>query len=118
GPGTRAEWPPAPALGVMALLPLAVAALLGLALIVASVRLARQVRHGHAPTRRLWGALPWLLWLLFLVYTVYAPLPLYLPGGWPDFWPTPGSHALLVVLAAWVVYTGVAALYTADAQEG
>ena len=124
GPAPRTDWAPAAALGTMALLPLSVAAILAAALVVAAVRLVRQVRRGRRLRRArpegrgLWGGLPWLLWLLFLVYTVYSPLPLYLPGGWPDFWPTPGSHALLVVLAAWVVYTGVAALYTAGAQEG
>ncbi len=124
GPGPRTDWAPAPALGTMALLPLSVAVLLAVALVVTTVRLVWQVRRGRRvrvarpEARRLWGGLPWLLWLLFLVYTVYTTLPLYLPGGWPDFWPTPGSLALAAVLAGWAVYSGVAAFYAHQVKAG
>jgi hypothetical protein len=57
--------------------------------------------------------LPWLLWLLFTWYTIYSPLTLYLPAGFPDLWPTLGSHALMVVLLAWVTYSPVAAFLPA-----
>jgi len=124
GPGARTDWPPAPALSPFTLLPLATAGILAMALLIAAIRLARhvqakrRVRAARPVARRLLSGLPWLLWLLFLVYTVYSPLALYLPSGWPDFWPTPGSHALVVVLAGWVFYSAVSACYVSQPKEG
>ena len=117
GPGQRTDWAPAPALGTFSLVSLALALILALALLVTLLRFARQVRlgrrrrAGRPRLRSLVLGLPWLLWLLFAVYTTYTSLPLYLPAGFPDLWATPGSHVLLAVLAAWVLYSGVAAFF-------
>lgn len=115
GPGLRTDWVPAPRLSVFSLLPLAAAVILAVALLVAGLRLIWQVRtgrrgwQGRVSARDLLPGLPWLAWLVFLWWTVYSRLPLYLPAGFPDFWPTPGSHALLAVLLGWVIYSGISA---------
>jgi hypothetical protein len=57
--------------------------------------------------------LPWVGALLFGWYTVYSSLPLYLPDWYPDLWRSTGSDALMVVLAAWVAFSGVRAVHLA-----
>ncbi len=109
-PGQRTDPPPAPALDPTALLTLGLAAIVGLPLPVLMARSARDLAKGRLtrrqrPTlRSLLPALPWMFWLLFNWYTVYSPLPVYLPAGFPDFWPSPATAVLLAVLAAWTAY--------------
>lgn len=117
GPGPRTDWQPDPPLSLMALLPLAIAAILAVALALVVVRFVYQVRKGRRQrmsrpsARGLLFTLPWLLWLLLSWYVAYSPLPLILPASFPDLWPTPGSQALMVVLAGWVTYSFVAAFF-------
>ena len=125
GPAQRQVYPPAPRWDPIALGTFVLAGALALALLVSAGRFVRQVRAGrrvraHRPAARalIW-ILPWLLWLLFIWYTVYSPLPLVLPHGFPDFWPSPAVLVLMIVLALWSAYRAVVAFYPrrmADAQ--
>lgn len=117
GPGPRTDWQPDPPLSQLAVLTLAIAAVLALALALVVARFVYQARQGRRqrqsrPTiRGLLLGLPWLLWLLVSWLVAYSSLPFVLPASLPDLWPTPGSHALLSVLAGWVLYSVVAAFY-------
>lgn len=115
GPGARTDWQPDPPLSPLTVLTLGLAAALAAALLAVAARLVWQLRRGrliltNRPSARgLLLTLPWLIWLLFSWYLAYSTLPLYLPAGFPDLWPTPGSHALLMVLVGWVLVSGLRA---------
>jgi hypothetical protein len=115
GPSQRRAYPPDPRWDLIAIATFALAGVLALPLLLLAGRLAwqarraRRVRAARPAVRTLLTALPWLVWLLFIWYTIYSPLPLYLPQGFPDFWPSPAVLVLMAVLALWVVYRAVAA---------
>jgi hypothetical protein len=118
GPGAREAGPPAPPVGWQSQSLLAVAAMLGLILAIAVVRFITERRTGHRAVSGLalsvvTTVLPWVGALLFGWYTVYSSLPLYLPVWYPDLWRTTGSDALMVTLAAWVVFSGVRVIHLA-----
>lgn len=117
GPGSRTDWQPDPPLSLLTMIPLTIAAALAVLLLLAAALMMHRVRRGRlrrtsrpSPSRLLL-ALPWLLWLLLSWTVAYSSLPFYLPYALPDLWPTPGSHALLVVLAAWMLFSLVWAFY-------
>lgn len=117
GPAVRSERAPDPRFDWLGVASFVLAGILALVLLFTSVRCAWQIRTGRrvraARLRRgalIFGLL-WLAWLLFIWYTVYSPLPLFLPYGFPDLWPTLGSRALMAVLVGWVIYSVVAAYF-------
>jgi hypothetical protein len=104
GPGSRTTLAPLPSLELLSWLFLAISLLLMIVLLVGLFRLVGDVRAGRRarverPSRRgLVRFLPWVLGLLFGWYTLYSPLALYLPGWYPDLWPTTGSGVLMGTL--------------------
>jgi CubicO group peptidase (beta-lactamase class C family) len=118
GPGARTAWPPAPAIGPLSQLLIAVAAVLAVLLGVATMFLVRRLRTGRRASRPPAASvtvtvLPWVVALLFGWYTVYSSLPLYLPSWYPDLWRTTGSDAVMVTLTAWAAFSGVRAILLA-----
>jgi CubicO group peptidase (beta-lactamase class C family) len=118
GPGARLARPAAPPIGWQSRLLVAVAAVLSLILAIAVIGSIRKQRAGHRAPRPLAVSVaatmsPWVGALLFGWYTVYSSLPLYLPDWYPDLWRSAGSDTLMVVLAAWVSFSGVRAVQRA-----
>lgn len=107
GPGVRPERIPDPHFDLIAVASFALAGILALALLftvsrcIWEMRTGRRVRVTRPRRRALFFGLLWLLWLLFIWYTVYSPLPLFLPYGFPDLWPTLASRALM----SWLFWT-------------
>jgi hypothetical protein len=56
-------------------------------------------------------ALPWVLSLLFGWYMLYSPLALYLPGWYPDLWPTTGSGVLMGTLITGIAFRVATAFF-------
>ena len=117
GGGIANEWPPAPGIGPVSLLFLALAGALTLMLAVGVFRFVRELRAGRRerasrPTgREVLRVVPWLAALSFTWYTIYSSLPLYLPGWYPDFWPTIGSLVFVLILAGGIVFAVVRAFF-------
>jgi CubicO group peptidase (beta-lactamase class C family) len=116
-PNPRTDWPPLPQIGEMSRMYIAISSVLVLMLGIGVFRFVRSVRAGkrtrvRRPTRRgVVMSLPWVAALLFGWYTVYSSLPLYLPGWFPDVYPTTGSLILTMTLIAWLNFALIKALF-------
>lgn len=121
GPGSRTSLAPLPSLELLSWVFLAnslvllVVIALGLFRFVRDVRSGRRARVDRPSRRSLVRALPWVLALLFGWYTLYSPLTLFLPGWYPDLWPTTGSGVLMGTLIAGIALRLVMAFFP---QEG
>jgi CubicO group peptidase (beta-lactamase class C family) len=117
GPGTRPSLAPLPSLEILSWiflgisLVLLIVLLVGLFRFVSEVRSGRRVRVDRPGRRSLMRALPWVLALLFGWYTLYSPLALYLPGWYPDLWPTTGSGVLMGTLITGIVFRVATAFF-------
>ena len=123
GPGTRPSLAPLSSLEIVSWLFLVISVVLLIVLLVGLFRFVTEVRSGRRarvdrPSRRNQvRTLPWVLALLFGWYTLYSPLPLYLPGWYPDLWPTTGSGVLMGILMTGIAFR-VATAFFPRSTEG
>jgi hypothetical protein len=108
---------PLPSLEILSWIFLGISLVLLIVLLVGLFRFVRDVRSGRRarvdrPSRRsLVRAVPWVLALLFGWYTLYSPLPIYLPGWYPDLWPTTGTGVLMGTLTVGIAFRVASAFF-------
>ena len=117
GPGARSGLAPLPSVEILSWVFLIISVVVMIVLILGLVRFVKELRSGRRARvdRPRWPsllrALPWVLALLFGWYTLYSSLALYLPGWYPDLWPTKGSGVLMFVLMAGTTFRVAAAFF-------
>ncbi|HKY48038.1 MAG TPA: serine hydrolase domain-containing protein [Acidimicrobiia bacterium] len=122
GPGARSELAPLPSFEILSWVFLAVSLVVMIVLTLGLVRFVKELRSGRRARvdRPRWPsllrALPWVLALLFGWYTLYSSLALYLPGWYPDLWPTKGSGVLMFVLLAGITFRVATAFFPRRTQ--
>lgn len=68
------------------------------------------------PWWRLWPMLPWAVLAVAWWYWYYTPWPLPLPTGVPDLWRRPTIDYVMGALAAWVIFSFLAACLPASSS--